>query len=111
MGETSGTVVRALSLGKPLVVSDVGWFAELPDEVAAKVAPGEREEEALAAALLHAAGNETMGEAARKHAADEHDLARVADAYAAALETAAGGEAVREAVLADVARAAAEVGL
>ena len=29
MGETSGTAIRALSLGKPLVVSDVGWFAEL----------------------------------------------------------------------------------
>ena len=30
MGETSGTAIRALALGKPLVVSDVGWFAELP---------------------------------------------------------------------------------
>ena len=30
MGETSGAAIRALSLGKPLVVSDVGWFAELP---------------------------------------------------------------------------------
>ena len=30
MGETSGTAIRALTLGKPLVVSDVGWFAELP---------------------------------------------------------------------------------
>jgi glycosyltransferase involved in cell wall biosynthesis len=27
MGETSGSAIRALSLGKPLVVSDVGWFA------------------------------------------------------------------------------------
>ena len=32
MGETSGSVIRALSLGKPLVVSDVGWFSELPDD-------------------------------------------------------------------------------
>ena len=31
MGETSGMAIRALSLGKPLVVSDVGWFSELPD--------------------------------------------------------------------------------
>ena len=30
MGETSGSAIRALSLGKPLVVSDVGWFSELP---------------------------------------------------------------------------------
>ena len=37
MGETSGTAIRALSLGKPLVVSDVGWFAELPDDVALKI--------------------------------------------------------------------------
>jgi glycosyltransferase involved in cell wall biosynthesis len=34
MGETSGTVIRALTLGKPLVVSGVGWFGELPDMVA-----------------------------------------------------------------------------
>ena len=51
MGETSGTVVRALSAGIPLVVSDVGWFSELPDEVAVKVAPDEREVETLAAEL------------------------------------------------------------
>src|SRR5262249_28840593 len=37
MGETSGSVIRALTLGRPLVVSDVGWFAELPDDVAFKV--------------------------------------------------------------------------
>ena len=30
MGETSAAAVRALSLGKPLVVSDVGAFRELP---------------------------------------------------------------------------------
>ena len=51
MGETSGTVIRALSAGIPLVVSDVGWFSELPDTVAAKVAPDEREVETLAAEL------------------------------------------------------------
>src|SRR5204863_86081 len=43
MGETSGTAIRALSLGKPLVVSDVGWFSELPDDVAFKVAPDDGE--------------------------------------------------------------------
>ena len=37
MGETSGTAIRALSLGKPLVVSANGWFAELPDDVAVQV--------------------------------------------------------------------------
>jgi glycosyltransferase involved in cell wall biosynthesis len=31
MGETSGVVTRALSLGVPTIVSDVGWYSELPD--------------------------------------------------------------------------------
>ena len=55
MGETSGAAIRALSLGKPLVVSDVGWFAELPDEVAIKIPVGGDEEvQALTAALRRA---------------------------------------------------------
>ena len=43
MGETSGSVIRGLSLGKPLVVSDVGWFSELPGDVALKVPPDDDE--------------------------------------------------------------------
>jgi len=31
MGETSGIVVRAMQMGKVSVVSDVGWYSELPD--------------------------------------------------------------------------------
>jgi hypothetical protein len=41
----------------------------------------------------------------------EHRLDRVAEAYAAALEELAGGTAVQERVLQDVASAAAEVGM
>ena len=51
MGETSGSVIRQLSLGKPVVVSDVGWFAELPDDVALKVPVDDDETETLDAAL------------------------------------------------------------
>src|SRR5206468_1519364 len=51
MGETSGSAIRALSLGKPLVVSDVGWFSELPGEAVLKVPVDEREEDTLLAAL------------------------------------------------------------
>ncbi len=36
-GETSGTVVRLLGLGKPLIVNETGSFAEIPDDAAAKV--------------------------------------------------------------------------
>jgi glycosyltransferase involved in cell wall biosynthesis len=114
MGETSGTVIRALTLGKPLVVSDVGWFAELPDEVALKVAPDEREAAAVAEALerlTDPATREAMGSAARAFAESEHALGHVADLYLAALEEAAGGESVRDAVVGTVTAAAADVGI
>ena len=115
MGETSGTVVRALTLGKPLVVSDVGWFSELPDDVALKVPVDDDEVTTIAGALDLLAGNEAaraaMARAAQEHARREHDLERVAERYAAALEEAAGGERVRDAVLMDVAQAAAESGI
>jgi len=114
MGETSGSAIRALSLGKPLVVSDVGWFAELPDEAVIKVPVDEREEDTLAAALEAFTDENVramMGAAARDLVEREHRLDRVAEAYAAALEELAGGAAVQQAVLHEVAEAAAEVGI
>ncbi len=115
MGETSGTAIRALTLGRPLVVSDVGWFSELPDAAAIRVAVDEREIETLTAALERLASDEQertrMGAAARSLAERDHSLAHVADLYAAALEEAAGGDAVRDGVLRDVAGAAGEVGI
>ncbi len=101
MGETSAVAVRALSLGKPLVVSDVGWFSELPDEVAVKVPVDERETETLEAAfeLLAADGRAraAMSSAALALAEREHRLDRVADAYAAALRDFAAGARAAEA--------------
>jgi glycosyltransferase involved in cell wall biosynthesis len=115
MGETSGSAIRALSLGKPLVVSDVGWFAELPGGAAIRVPVDEHEVDSLAAALELLAGDpaarETMGVAARTLVERDHALSRIADLYASALEQAAGGEAVRDATLREVAEAAAEVGI
>jgi glycosyltransferase involved in cell wall biosynthesis len=115
MGETSGSAIRALTLGKPLVVSDLGWFAELPAEVALRVAVDEHETETLTAALELLAGDESvreaMGRAALELAEQEHSLERVAEQYAAALEEAAGGAAVRDAAHREIAQAAAEVGL
>jgi len=112
MGETSGSVIRGLSLGKALVVSDVGWFAELPDGVALKIPVDDYEVPLLEAALgLAAEHRDALGAAARAYVEREHDLDGVADAYAAALETAAGGDAVADAVLWRIAEAAAEVGI
>jgi glycosyltransferase involved in cell wall biosynthesis len=82
-GETSGMVQRVLASGRPVVVSDVGWFAELPDACAVKVAPGreapgppdrpEGEVDALASALERLATDpawrDSLGAAALEYAA------------------------------------------
>jgi glycosyltransferase involved in cell wall biosynthesis len=115
MGETSGSVVRSLSLGKPLVVSDVGWFSELPAAVALKVPVDEHEVETLEAGIellvTHHDARVQMGAAGAALAQREHDLDRVADLYTAALEESAGGSAVGDAVLREVSEAAADVGI
>ncbi len=115
MGETSGTAIRSLVLGRPLVVSDIGWFAELPDGAVAKVPVGPDEVEVLTQRLAElcrdAALREELGGAGRAYVRREHALERVAELYVAALEDAAGLELVRDEVLGDVARAASEIGL
>ncbi len=115
MGETSGSALRALSLARPLVVSDEGWFSELPDDVALKVPVDAYEVDLLAAALELIAADErfraAMSQAACRYVDAEHDLERSADLYTAALELAAGGEAVDDATLMEVASAVQESGL
>jgi hypothetical protein len=102
-------------LGKPLVVSDVGWFSELPDDVALAVAVGDAETAELTAALRLLAERpdvrRTMGEAARALARSTHDLNRVAELHGAAYERVAGGAAIDAEVLREVSAAAASVGV
>jgi len=115
MGETSAAALRALALGRPLVVSDVGWFAELPRDVAIRIPLGDGETDALAAALDALASDVELRQAMRRAALEyvrtEHDLERVAEQYASALEWTAGGEAVTDRSLGEIAQAAADVGL
>jgi hypothetical protein len=115
MGETSGSAIRTLGLGKPLVVSDLGWFAELPDSVALKVPVGGDEEIAgIVAALERLADPATaaaMGASARAYVENAHALPKIAEQYAAALEASAGNGAVDAKLLHEVADAAAAVGL
>ena len=47
VGETSGSLLRAFSAGRPALVSDVGAFAELSDDVCLKVSVGPGEEDLL----------------------------------------------------------------
>ena len=47
VGETSGSLLRALGLGRPVLVSDVGAFRDLPDDICVKVPPGPSEEDEI----------------------------------------------------------------
>jgi glycosyltransferase involved in cell wall biosynthesis len=112
MGETSGSVIRALALGQSLLVSDVGWFSELPDDAVLKIPVDDYEVATIEAALSVAVEHgEMLGTAARAYVEREHALPDVADAYARALEVVAGGDAVNDAVLLRIAEAASEVGI
>lgn len=62
-GETSGTLIRALGAGKPVIVSDYAQFSELPDGVCLKVPLGEGEEEAIYRHLRRLASAVSVGDA------------------------------------------------
>ncbi len=46
-GETSGTLLRMFSMGKPVLISRYAQFNEFPDEISFKVPIGKNEEETL----------------------------------------------------------------
>ncbi|MEO5923055.1 MAG: methyltransferase domain-containing protein [Bryobacteraceae bacterium] len=45
VGETSGTLLRSLGMGKPVLVSEIGAFREYPDDICLKVPVDASEEE------------------------------------------------------------------
>jgi len=85
-GETSGACLRLLGHGRPTIVSDVGWFSEIPSSCCARVASGSHEAAEIAALLGALAGNETLrtalGANAAEWAAECHRLADSARGYA-----------------------------
>jgi glycosyltransferase involved in cell wall biosynthesis len=84
MGESSAGVCRILAAGKPCVVSNFGWFAEIPDACAVKV-DAAADEAALTRCLSELAGDERrrrrIGEAARKYIREHHSADRAAQQY------------------------------
>jgi glycosyltransferase involved in cell wall biosynthesis len=85
LGETSGIVMRSLICGTPVVVTDVGWFSELPDSIAIKIPADDRGGHELARAIEAFARDpqtqRAMSEAARTFAL-ELSPASSAEGYA-----------------------------
>jgi len=87
VGETSAAALRALSAGRPLIVYDHGWYAELPDEVALKTPL--LDDDALLAAMQQLARDEDlrrqMGRQASAYTMAQHHPAETARAYMQAI--------------------------
>ena len=87
VGETSGTALRGLGAGRPVIVYDHGWYGELPDDVVVKVPP--LDQEALLAAMRrlaeHPEERRRRGERGRIYVEQKHDPDRAAGAYAKAI--------------------------
>jgi glycosyltransferase involved in cell wall biosynthesis len=101
MGETSGAVCRLAGFGLPLVVSDEGWYRELPDEFATKIPVGGDETRLLAAAMERLAFDPDLARSRGRSAGTwgaERRPAHAARAYREVLEGAAGRR-VREATV------------
>ena len=114
VGETSGAVCRLAGSGLPVVVSDVGWFRELPESFASRIPIGEGEAEAIAAALGVLAEDDAT-RSARAAAArawgDARSPAKIGAAYAAVVRAVLDGEAPSLALLGRLAREAAAFGV
>ncbi len=90
VGENSGTLMRALGLGKAVIVSDVGSFRELPDAVCLK-APVDATEEEYLFEYLNALVSRpelmrALGANARNWVKNECAWPKVAERYAEFLE-------------------------
>ena len=84
-GGTSASLLRLMSLGRPVIISDYGQFAEIPDEVCLKVTAGDGAPESVLAHLLDLAAHRDrgrlIGERARRFVAEFHSLEGAAAAY------------------------------
>jgi glycosyltransferase involved in cell wall biosynthesis len=86
MGEASGGILRSWALATPALVTDAGWYATLPAEIAPRVR-AENDVPAIRDAILGMVANpaayRAIGEAARAHLLAHH----APEVYAQRLQT------------------------
>lgn len=90
VGESSGSMLRAMGLAKPVLVSEIGAFAEFPDGVCLKVPVGAGEEDLIFEYLNLLVSRpevaRAFGERAREYVRAECNWDLVACRYAAFLD-------------------------
>lgn len=95
LGETSGTLLRLMGAAKPVLVSNVDAFAELPDDACIKISVNDQEQEAVETALMTLIADETlrrqMGRQALTYIRHEGDPLVAAGKYIQFAERLLGG--------------------
>jgi glycosyltransferase involved in cell wall biosynthesis/SAM-dependent methyltransferase len=97
VGESSGTLLRSLGLGRAVIVSEVGSFCEYPDDICLKVPVGATEEDTLFEYLNLLVSRpdlrKSLGQRARQWVARECNWQSVAGRYVTFLESVVHGGA------------------
>lgn len=77
-GETSGSVIKMMGTGKPVMISDFCAFGEFPDDCCVKIPPDDTEEEILEEKLAHCIESpeerHEIGERAREYILRHQDI-------------------------------------
>jgi glycosyltransferase involved in cell wall biosynthesis len=85
VGETSGSLCRLMAAGVPAIVSNIGWFSELPDDCVVKIDPGPDADLLICAYLKELIENrklrQEIGINARNLMLAKHKVEQTAAAY------------------------------
>jgi glycosyltransferase involved in cell wall biosynthesis len=96
MGETSATLIQAFSLSRACIVTNHGWFSEIPDDCAWKIGFGESEIDELESALLKLSDDKPtrieLGARAKMFVDENCSGSKIASRYVEAL----GGSVIRK---------------
>lgn len=86
-GEVSGSLIRSMQAGRPTIVSNVGTYADVPEDLVAHVAPGPPDPSELAQRIQDLSGGPgaTLGTRAREHMEFELSHDATAHGYADAM--------------------------
>ena len=89
-GESSASLLRVMGAARPVIVSDVGSFSELPDDCVVKVSVNSEEENSLFDAMELLASDaglrRDLGQRALEYVLENHLPEKTAPAYIRAIE-------------------------